>query len=137
MAICACCPGLRMLPGDFNAFCALEQGQWDGVASVFYRGPPQGTPSTPQGTPSKRPRPTQSVAPSRALGLLRPSRIRRRWRGARGGEHVARLLALLASRLAVFDILKVVDTPCDYTSDGLSMLQQGFKALFFVAKKKK
>lgn len=102
------------------------------------QGTPSGDPLDASGDPLEATATnTYPLRPSRALGLLRPSRIRRRWRGARGGEHVARLLALLASRLAVFDILKVVDTPCDYTSDGLSMLQQGFKALFFVAKKKK
>lgn len=44
-------------------------------------------------------------------------------------------LLLFVSRSG-FDILEVADSPCGYTSDSLSMLQQGFKALFFVARKK-
>ena len=44
-------------------------------------------------------------------------------------------LLLFVSRSG-FDILEVADSPCGYTSDSSSMLQQGFKALFFVARKK-
>ena len=123
---------LRILPGDFNSFCALERehGRWDACLSIFY--------VDASGDALEATMATRAVLKPGGLWICcGPLEF-----DGGGGEHrsegALRLcgdeLLLFVSRSG-FDLLEVRDMACGYTGDPLSMLQTGFKAIFFVARK--
>lgn len=120
------------IPGDFSAFSAQpeQRGAWDAVLSCFY--------VDASGDVIEAAEATRRVLKPNGLwvccGPLE-------YDGTGGGHQDDGALRLCADELMLFverrgfQILEQRYQRCDYTSDPESMLQIGFHALFFVARR--